>query len=231
MHDRSASSSASPGSSQPDGELRRSRKAHVEWQDPNALIRTGPSHSQFTLLRTGRRFLTRSAQERKLMLVVDLLVDVLDVRIRPAVVTFRDRGVERSIEPILWMKRELREDFWIDRDTTNMSQLSGEALASQLLPLKLGMQLVSVAELTEPSRLEIARSVRRHARHPVDATSREHARRMFGSGNPVLWQDVSRGKHPALSAATTCRLVFDGVLRLSPPGRLRADTRVELIEP
>lgn len=232
MHDQYDPAAENLSEQQPTGDLHAPLKARLEWRDLNSLIKPGLAYSQFTFLRTGRRFLTRSKQEREMLLVVDLLADVQDARPRPVVVTFRHRAIERTVEPLLWVKRATREELWFDRDALPSSAGLAADLEAQLLPLGLATRIVSMPQLLDPSHIELARSIRRHSRHPVDSLTREHVRRELSDGTqPVLWQDVVRGKHPTLRAATVCRLILDGVLRLSPSGRLRPDTRVELIEP
>lgn len=207
-------------------------KAKVEWRDLNSRIKPGLAFCQFTSVRTGRRFLTRSTQERELLLLVDLITDVEDARLKPAVVTFRHKGIERSTEPILWIRRSTREELWFDTQRPDSSPALEADLREQLVPLGMACRLVSLQALLEPARIDLARSIRRHSRHPVDSLVREHVRRELRDGaQPVFWQDVTRGKHPTLRAGTVCRLMLDGVLRLAPSGRVRPETRIELTEP
>lgn len=232
MRDRHDSAPGNSSEHDVSSDLRAPLKARLEWRDLHSLITTGLAYSQFTSLRVPRRFLTRSEQERELILAIDLLTDVHDVRLSPVVVTFRHRGIDRTAEPILWVKRTTREELWFDRDSGSTSPDLESDLEAQLVPLALATRFVSLKQLLDPSHIELARLIRRHSRHPVDVMTRERVRRELCDGSePVFWQDVVRGKHPTLRAATVCRLILDGVLRLSPPGRLRPETLVARSEP
>lgn len=203
--------------------------AQVAWRQE--LVRTGlRSYTQFYSHRTRRRYLTYERGDRDLILILDTLPDVVDIVLRPAVVTFWHDGKQHQIEPVLLVRRHVAEEFWFDSATARCSASALESLRHQLEPLRLGLTIFDGASLLHPLKLEVAALLRRHARNPVDQLSREHARRELSRDQPVWFQDVVAGRHATLSATTVCRLIVEGGATLSPHGRLRPDTRVILTE-
>lgn len=208
------------------------RPATVQWRGACDIGPGIQAYTQFCALRTGRRFLTRSKQDRDLLLVVDTMPEIRDARLRPAVVTHWHGGVECRQEPWLWVLRGDVGEFWCCWKAHELAAGLDRSLRDQLLPLRIGLRNIVAPELLNAGRLELATIVRRHAKHALDELTREHARRLLGAtAGPVLLQDVLHGRHPGLRAATVCRMIFDGAARLVPSDRPRPETRVVLNEP
>lgn len=207
-------------------------RAVVQWREPIAYGPGRLAFSRFSCLRTGRTYLTRSERDRELLLIVDTCVDIRDARLHPAIVTFFASGIEHTCEPWLWVRRATHDEFWCRWTAAQRAQGVDHALREQLVPLRLALVNVDPAMLLCHDALELARTLRRHSRHPVDLVTREQARRLLVEhAPPVLFQDVLHGRHPTLRCATVCRLIFDGAARLVPSGSLRAHTRVVFVEP
>lgn len=211
----------------PSGDL---AKARVTWRDPCASVKPGHlAYMQFCALRTGRRFLTHRAQDRDLLLVVDSMPEVEDMRLRPAVVGYWHRGAECHAEPALWVRHRGVPEFWYVPDAEGVPQDAHEPLRQQLLHLRIGLRAIDLLALLSPYRVERAATVRRHARLPVPASHLTLADRELRRAGPVQWDDVLRGRHPILRAAAVCRLVFNGLAHFVPHDRLRPETCVEAV--
>lgn len=209
---------------------RRPLTAEVTWCDPCASVKAGPlAYTQFCSLRTGRRFLTQVAQDRDLLLVVDAMPQVQDIRLRPAVLAYSHHGIEHRAEPALWVRLHGHAEFWCAADAPHWTVDRQQALREQLLPLHIGLKVFDPAALLSPGRLELATMVRRHARLGANAAQLERARLELGRLRSVGWADVLLGHHMSIHPPAVCRLVFDGLARIVPDDRVRPETRVHWI--
>lgn len=184
-----------------------------------------------TSLRTGRVFWARSEHQRDALIVLDADPAVTDFRLRPVLVHYVSEGVQHVAQPEFMVCRGLQRQFWLVFDDQIKSDVARQcALQDQLGALGYGLAELVWAELLTDSTLEVSCCVRTLSVRRVDAATEGLVRQEIGTNGDASWADVVGGVHAKLAPGIVCRLLFEGVLRLSPAGRLRPDTRVVLNE-
>lgn len=213
-------------------------RARLHWRDESVDALPGMRVRLLRSLRTGRTWRCRSERIATLLPVLDCMPEIRDVRVRPLVVEYVWNGTLAQAVPDLLVESGAKRELWVltpqpGRAAHVATEDCGarcKALALQVAPHGFTCLPIDPAVVASPGALDIARVIRQFSRQRVDTLERELIRLELRDTGGASWADVYSRQHARLPLEATCRLIFEGYLRLSPSDRFRPNTRVELVQ-